>query len=192
MMKPFLVTSALVTATVALGALPVRSQPLTAPLTVHDLSPALDQEMAVSKQQNNRPDSRVGQALDRLNLQYSIEDSGAYRITLNYTQERRRQTGIILSNTSTVGTLEVRTIASLAYVHNGPLPPDLARRLLMENGNRTLGAWRTLDLDGGQTAVLYTAHVDANANPEGLQSALRVVLGSADRLEQELTRQDQF
>lgn len=189
MIKQLLATSVLVTATVLLSDLPAQSQS-------QSLSPSfvlehLDPDLAQSKQ-NNSPDPRVRQALNSLSLRYSIEDSGAYRVTINYTQESRSQTGIIFSSTSAIGSLEIRTIASLAYVHNGPLPADLARRLLDENNRRPLGAWRTLELEGGRIAVLYAAYVDANAAPEDLRSTLREVLASADRLEEELSDRDQF
>lgn len=189
MIQQLLATSALVTATVLLSNLPAQSQS-------QSLSPSfvlehLDPNLAQSKQ-NNSPDPRVRQALNSLSLRYNVEDSGAYRVTINYTQESRSQTGLIFSSTSVIGNLEIRTIASLAYVHNGPLPADLARRLLDENNRRPLGAWRTLELEGGRTAVLYAAYVDANAAPEDLRSTLREVLASADRLEEELSDRDQF
>lgn len=180
-MKRFLTACTLVLATVTIT-------------TLQPLAPAISHAEALPKQSSsqNTPDARVSRALNSLNLRYEVQNSGAYRVTVRFNTQDRRQSALITSSTNTISSLEVREVSSLAYIHNGPLPANLANRLLQDNSRRTLGAWRILQLSDGSHAVLFAAQVDANASPEHLQAVLTAVLSTADLMEQELTNEDRF
>ncbi|MCK7495340.1 MAG: hypothetical protein MZW92_32815 [Comamonadaceae bacterium] len=103
----------------------------------------------------------------------------------------RRQVVWIPSGTSDFGALEIRQIWSIAHRSKGPLPVELANRLLDRNGAVILGAWLT-EPAGDEVGVIFAVQVAAETDALSLQSAIHAVATTADSMESELTGKDDF
>jgi hypothetical protein len=136
-------------------------------------------------------DPRVQLALEELGLDYEIDDSGDYRILMRSPDGTRTQIAWISSQTTMVGSLEIREITSAAYLTEGPLPAPVANRLLESSSTLGLGAWQTFR-DERRSLAVFAARIDANSNAAALESALYAVLDTADTMEAELTGEDYF
>ena len=130
------------------------------------------------------PDPRVESALNGAKLGYLIDD-GDYRLdyTVNATRSQRVW---VASATTTLAPLEIRDVWSVAARGTGPVPPDLAVRLLQENVRMVLGAWQ-VNQGKDEYLVVFLAQVDAAADAAALREVIEVVMYSADRIEQELS-----
>ena len=73
----------------------------------------------------------------------------------------------------------------------GPLPVDLANRLLDRNGAVILGAWLT-EPAGDELGVIFAVQVAAETDALSLRSAIHAVATTADAMENELTAKDDF
>lgn len=135
-------------------------------------------------------DIRVQQALDALDLNYEIEEDGQYKIGVQF-EDYRTQIAWIDSDTTTLGSMEIREILSPAYLIDGIIPPDITNHLLQDNAQKKLGAWQVYQ-DHEQAIVVFTVQIDANGSADELETSLYAVLDSADQMEQELTSDDRF
>ena len=93
--------------------------------------------------------------------------------------------------TATLGGLEVRQVWSIAYRTRGPLPAELANRLLEQNGTVILGAWIIQPADG-EIGVIFAVQVPADADTLAIRSAIHAVATTTDAMENELTGIDEF
>jgi hypothetical protein len=155
-------------ALLALGAQPARAQ--DAPATVAD--------------------ARVERLLKEAAAEYSVDADGDFRLVYDI-GSGRSQVVWIPSGTSDFGALEIRQIWSIAHRSTGPLPADLANRLLERNGAVILGAWLT-ELAGDEVGVIFAVQVAAETDLLSLRSALHAVATTADAMERELTGEDDF
>jgi hypothetical protein len=159
---------AVLAALLALGAQPARAQ--DAPATVVD--------------------ARVERLLKEAAAEYSVDADGDFRLVYDI-GSGRSQVVWIPSGTSDFGALEIRQIWSIAHRSTGPLPADLANRLLERNGAVILGAWLT-ELAGDEVGVIFAVQVAAETDLLSLRSALHAVATTADAMERELTGEDDF
>lgn len=134
-------------------------------------------------------DPRVEAALKASGLAYGI-DGGDFRLKYEL-DGGRSQLVWVASGTATLAELEIRDVWSVAYRAKGPVPPDMALRLLTENARMILGAWQ-LNQGRDEYLVVFSAPVSATADPATLAEVIEVVTLSADRIEKELTGQDRF
>ena len=89
------------------------------------------------------------------------------------------------------GALEIRQIWSIAHRSKGPLPAELANRLLDRNGAVILGAW-LIEPAGDELGVIFAVQVAAETDALSLRSVIHAVATTADAMERELTGKDDF
>lgn len=134
-------------------------------------------------------DARVEAALKSAGLAYGI-DGGDFRLKYDVAGGRT-QLVWVASHTSKLDKLEFRDVWSVAYRGKGPLPADLATRLLRENVRMVIGAWQVGEAKD-EYLVVFSAPVPAGADAATLEEVIAVVMLSADRMENELTGRDEF
>jgi hypothetical protein len=134
-------------------------------------------------------DPRVAAALKAAGLGYSL-DQGDFRLEYDV-DEVRSQRVWVASATARVDQLEIRDVWSVAARGKGEVPADLARLLLKENVRMIVGAWQ-VNQSQDEYLVVYSAQIDASADPATLQKVIEVVMFSADRIEKQLNDQDSF
>ena len=135
-------------------------------------------------------DARVERLLGQADVQYTVDGDGDFRLVYDL-GGGRSQLVWIPSVTSDFGGLEIRQIWSIAHRSKGPLPAELANRLLDRNGAVILGAWLT-EPAGDELGVIFAVQVAAESDVLTLRSAIHAVATTADAMERELTGQDDF
>lgn len=135
-------------------------------------------------------DPRVAKVLNEAGLRYSVDADGDFLLS-NDVGDGRTQLVWILSNTSELGTLQIRQIWSVAYRSRTPLSPWVANRLLEQNSNVKLGSWHVRKMGGDYVAV-FSAQMVADTDQMPLLMALHAVTTTADEMENELTDKDDF
>lgn len=152
------------------------------------------------------PDARVKAALDAIGYKYEVDEDNDYKLVPLPTEQTgakpdgtliwRTQIVYINSNTEKYGTLEIREVLSPAFLSNGPLPSDVANRLLRENNSVKLGAWRLVVINTGPNAgkylAMFAAQIAADSDAESLRLTIKSVILIADRMEKELTGKDDY
>lgn len=135
-------------------------------------------------------DARVERLLKEFAAEYTVDEDGDFRLVYDI-GGGRSQLVWIPSGTSEFGALEIRQIWSIAHRSKGPLPADLANRLLDRNGAVILGAWLT-EPAGDELGVIFAVQVAAETDALSLRSAIHAVATTADAMEKELTAKDDF
>lgn len=135
-------------------------------------------------------DVRVERLLEEVAAEYSVDEDGDFRLVYDI-GGGRSQLVWIPSGTSDFGALEIRQVWSIAHRSQGPLPVELANRLLDRNGAVILGAWLT-EPAGDELGVIFAVQVAAETDALSLRSAIHAVATTADAMEKELTGQDDF
>jgi len=135
-------------------------------------------------------DARVERLLKEVTAEYSVDADGDFRLVYDI-GGGRSQIVWIPSGTSDFGALEIRQIWSIAHRSRGPLPADLANRLLDRNGAVILGAWLT-EQAGDEVGVIFAVQVAAETDALALRSAIHAVATTADAMEKDLTGGDDF
>ncbi len=135
-------------------------------------------------------DARVERLLKEVAAEYTVDEDGDFRLVYDI-GGGRSQLVWIPSVTSNFGALEIRQVWSIAHRSKGPLPADLANRLLDRNGAVILGAWLT-EPAGDELGVIFAVQVAAETDALSLRSAIHAVATTADAMENELTAKDDF
>ncbi|HEX8139280.1 MAG TPA: hypothetical protein VF544_17085 [Pyrinomonadaceae bacterium] len=157
---------------------------------------------------NSKPpaDARVRAALDKIGYKYELNAANDYKLVPIETERAgtkadgtpvfRTQLVYVNSNTERYGTLEIREVLAPVMIVPGPLPADVANRLLRENNQVKLGAWRLVAIttgpNAGKSLAMFAAQINADADPESLRLTIKSVILIADRMEKELTGTDDF
>lgn len=136
-------------------------------------------------------DPRVQALLDQLDLKYDVDSDGDYHV-LFALDEGRSQLAIIRSETAHLGKFEIREITSPACTFPGPLDADTANALLIYNAHVKLGSWRLVRFGDDSCAAMFAAQIAANTDAQSLFTTLRVVIETADEVENKLTQEDNF
>jgi len=134
-------------------------------------------------------DPRVAAVLKAAGLGYSI-DAGDFRLEYDVDDERSQRVWVA-SDTARIDELEIRDVWSVAARGKGEVPADLARMLLTENVRMIIGAWQ-VNQSPGEYLVVFSAPVSAAADAATLQKVIEVVMFSADRIEKQLSDNDQY
>jgi hypothetical protein len=135
-------------------------------------------------------DARVERLLREIAAEYTVDEDGDFRLVYDI-GGGRSQLVWIPSGTSDFGALEIRQVWSIAHRSQGPLPVELANRLLDRNGAVILGAWLT-EPAGEEFGVIFAVQVAAETDALSLRSAIHAVATTADAMESELTGRDDF
>ena len=133
-------------------------------------------------------DARVKAVLEKLGIEYKIDEDGDFRMELPTTGDRT-QIVYAISHTEEYGTLEIREIYAYSFKTGGRLSNDLAIDLLRDNERKKLGAWRLIGSDDKQVAA-YAVQVSADADADSFKAAIDIVKTVADEREKAETGKD--
>lgn len=129
----------------------------------------------------------IAEALKALELEYTIDDSGDFRMLFDIGNGRTHLV-FIRGQAEAFRGYAIREIFSPAFNLEGPLTADLARRLLVDSQACKLGGWQMRP--AGQ--VEYSVKVEDRLTPEQLKNLMDYVLDTADDMELEVTGKDLF
>lgn len=134
-------------------------------------------------------DERVPQALTALGYKnFGVSASGTVRLVLKFDDERTQGVSIG-GNPTQSGTLAFRDIYTIAYQSENPLPPEQMRKLMEANSTLKIGAW-SVKKKGSLYKVMFLASIPADSDKVRLGDVLTFVALVGDKLEQELTGDD--
>lgn len=135
-------------------------------------------------------DPRVRAALDQVGIKYEIDSDGDYRLILPATGNRT-QLVFINSKTEKYANLEVREVWSEVLRNEGPLPASIANKLLRNSFEVKIGAWQTMYSQQRNLYIaVFAAKIAADTDGATLQTVLRSVIDTSDKMELELTGKD--
>jgi hypothetical protein len=134
-------------------------------------------------------DPRVKRMLDALELRYSIDQDGDFKIIIEF-QDGRSQVAYINSATQSIDDFELREIWSVAYISEGYLDIDTANTLLLKNHELKIGSWRLIPAGGNTYLAAFCVQIAANCDPNSFTKTLSIVLQVADTMEEKLTGAD--
>lgn len=139
---------------------------------------------------DDNSDPRVRKILNELGYNFMVVKSNESEYRLEFKLSNgRKQVGFIDSQTSFYGNFEVREVMSLVYV--GPnLPSQLTLYgILKRNSEMKIGAFEMF-YNGTNYVIRFTARISANLDSAGIDNILTLVLNASDKLEKELTDDD--
>jgi hypothetical protein len=131
-------------------------------------------------------DSRIRAALDELELEYTVDKDGDFKLTFSFDDDRT-QLLYINSGTETFKQLEIREVWSPAHKSSSAFSATLANKLLVDSQKRKIGAWSTMKYDDGSHLAIFVAKIDANADAQSLHAVIKAVVTTADAMEEDLT-----
>lgn len=134
-------------------------------------------------------DPRVKRMLDALELKYSIDGDGDFKVIFEF-NDGRSQLAYINSDTQSINDFEIRELWSVAYVSEGYLDIDTANTLLMKNHEMKIGSWRLMNAGNNTYLVTFCIQIAANCDPKSFAQSLSLVLRVADAMEERLTGKD--
>lgn len=134
------------------------------------------------------PDERVRYALQVLELEYTPMDDGGFRVEFALGRGRT-QIVFINSQTTRVGTLELRRVYACGFTGSEPLPPGINALLLASNNEAPIGSWATFD-DSGELFLIFQTRVPADLDAASLREVLVTVAEYADQAEEQLSGDD--
>lgn len=138
-----------------------------------------------------RGDPRVERLLEIHKLEYSVDQDGDFKVTVEF-DNGRSQVAFINSTTQYIADFEIREIWSVAYISEGYLDIDTSNSLLLHNNQLKMGSWRLIPNDNNIYFVTYCIQIAANCDPASFKQALGFVLQVADDMEEKLTGRDVF
>jgi hypothetical protein len=138
--------------------------------------------------QNNNSDPRVASALNNLDIKYTVDSDGDYRIVYNLSNGRT-QMGFIRSNTYKFAGIEMREIFSYGLLSVNEFGVKISNYLLRENTNKKIGSWG-IERSGDKYAASFTAKISSDLKGDALVAVIIAVLNTADELERGLTGKD--
>lgn len=133
------------------------------------------------------PDRALGRLLDSLKYTYEVDDDGDYKLVFD-TEGERSQLVFVRSAVEKFGSHHIREIWSPGYRSPAAqFPATVANRLLEDSNASKLGGW----VKQGDLAM-FVVKIDADASAEQLSDAIDAATRSADAIELELTKKDEF
>lgn len=135
------------------------------------------------------PDVRITNNLNKLNFKYDLKEDGTFQFTMPV--GKRTQMILIHSNTSIYDNLELREIYSVIYQSNQRPDEVQMSKLLIDNGQKKLGAWELI-FEENIYFVVFTAKIPGDLDDDDLKSVIDIVATSADAMEQILFTTDEW
>ncbi len=133
------------------------------------------------------PDRATGRLLDSLGYKYEVDEDGDYKLVFDL-DNNRTQLVFVRSSVETFGAHHVREIWSPGYKSPSPqFSAAVANRLLEDSHESKMGGW----VKQGELAM-FVVKIDADASAEQLSDAIDAASRSADGMELELTKQDEY
>lgn len=144
--------------------------------------------ISITSAQNN-VDTRITSNLNKLNFKYDVKDDGTFQFTMPV--GNRTQMVFIHSKTSSYGQLEIREVYSVIYQSSKKPDEIKLNRLLIDNGQKKLGAWELI-FEDNTYFIVFTAKIPAQLNDSDLKSTIDIVATSSDAMEQTLFNTDEW
>ena len=133
------------------------------------------------------PDKAIGRHLDKLGYPYEIDEDGDYRMVFDVEGDRTQMV-YVRSSVEDFGTHNIREIWSPAYnAKTKQFPVAVANRLLEDSQDAKMGGWVKQD-----TTAMFVVKIDADATADQLSDAIDAAIRTADAMELELTKKDEF
>lgn len=140
----------------------------------------------------SQADPQVKAALDSLKIPYEVTEYGDFLVGVNI-EGGRQQFALILSQLINIDdNTKVRFVLSPGYRTTGALTTAAANRLLVDNAQKSLGAWQTYQADNQENTAYFVTQIPSESSAAMLRAALVTTLQSADGIEQELSGKDVF
>lgn len=138
---------------------------------------------------SSKADARVRRALENADVKYRIDKDGDYRVQWTL-DEGRTHVVFINSNTTKLGSMELREVWAIAFVAD-EVSANNMRALLELNAKYKVGAWRMYKGRSGYQ-VSFCVTVSANCAGQALRTFSQVVASTADEIEKTVTKADKF
>jgi hypothetical protein len=122
-------------------------------------------------------------------LEYSQHSSGHYEVQLEQ-ENKQKQSVFITKDVEFYEKADTRKIWSLATTLKQPPKPEVAMKLLDQNGKTKLGAWSIEGTQTGEFHVIFSVKLDATAAPDALRSTLDYVAKLTTIMKKELSPAD--
>lgn len=139
---------------------------------------------------SSRQDIRVQSLLQMSELVFEVDADHDYVLTFPFA-DGRSQKVFIISDTHATADLQVREFWSFVHRTDGPLPAELADRLMQASGRSILGSWQ-LAPDGDARMVVLVYRTPTQISVDAFKAALQQIATEADAMEKELTGEDRF
>ncbi|HFT6974752.1 hypothetical protein I5V28_00145 [Stenotrophomonas maltophilia] len=132
-------------------------------------------------------DKAVARHLDKLGYTYEVDEDGDYRMVFDVEGDRTQMV-YVRSAVEDFGTHNIREIWSPAYsAKTKQFPVAVANRLLEDSQDAKMGGWVKQD-----TTAMFVVKIDADATADQLSDAIDAAIRTADAMELELTKKDEF
>ena len=141
---------------------------------------------------DGKADPRVRDSLDYLDIEYSINSSGNYKVIYTMEDDEDRSHMVfVVSETETYSSVEIREVWSVAAVLDEYPDDDIIRSMMEANSTNKLGAW-AIEEDDGEVWILYTAKFQVDLEPDELEDIMYFVAEICDEMELELVGTDEY
>lgn len=132
-------------------------------------------------------DKAVARHLDKLGYTYEVDEDGDYRMVFDVEGDRTQMV-YVRSSVEDFGSHNIREIWSPAYSSKTKqFPVAVANRLLEDSQDAKMGGWVKQD-----TTAMFVVKIDADATADQLSDAIDAAIRTADAMELELTKKDEF
>ena len=132
-------------------------------------------------------DTAVARHLDKLGYTYEVDEDGDYRMVFDVEGDRTQMV-YVRSSVEDFGSHNIREIWSPAYSSKTKqFPVAVANRLLEDSQDAKMGGWVKQD-----TTAMFVVKIDADATADQLSDAIDAAIRTADAMELELTKKDEF
>ncbi len=123
----------------------------------------------------------------QLGYTYEVDEDGDYRMVFDVEGDRTQMV-YVRSAVEDFGDHNIREIWSPAYnAKTKQFPVAVASRLLEDSQDAKMGGWVKQD-----TTAMFVVKIDADATPDQLSDAIDAAIRTADAMELELTKKDEF
>ena len=124
-------------------------------------------------------DGAVKSRLDARGVKYSVDDDGDFKVTYNYSKEKRTQLVFVSGSTETVGGFQIREIFSpAARVEKDGINGAKALELMAESRKNKLGGW---ELSGD--ILYFVIKLPDSMDGAQMESAMDIAAETADDME---------
>lgn len=135
----------------------------------------------------SEPDKAVGRHLEKLGYTFEIDEDGDYKMVFDVEGDRT-QLVYVRSVVEEFGNHHVREIWSPGYLSStDAFPAEIANRLLEDSQDAKMGGWVKQ-----QKTAMFVVKLDADASADALGDAIDAASRTADAMELELTKQDEY
>lgn len=137
------------------------------------------------------PDPRLEKQLTAAGFEFELDADNDYHVSVEVGGDRT-QTVFLISETNSLGALEIRELWSVSYAYgDGPIPAAVMDRLARASRDLVLGAWE-VEAHEDQRAAVLVFKIPAEVSAEILKDCVTVIANHADELEAELSEVDEF